>query len=152
MARYEVPFSGSFKMRRSLIPVLVVIHSSFVSTIVSRILLVKTYSGTYLPTAVIAAVILLIKYYFMHWNSVNYHPFQTRKVLNLLNTAVQIKAFLALFQLKTKNSHNVRVRATFRRLQAIMPLPLQCCQLVPVHGSKVYLRASELCGTNVPLR
>ncbi len=40
-------------MRRSLIPVRVVIHSSLVSTIFSRSKLVKTFSGTKLPTEMI---------------------------------------------------------------------------------------------------
>src|SRR5690554_619973 len=56
----EVPLSLSFKMRRSLMPVRVVIHSSLVSTIVSNILLDNTNSGTYLPTPVMAAVIFVI--------------------------------------------------------------------------------------------
>ena len=38
------------------------------------------------------------------------------KLLNLQNTAVQIKVFLALYQLKTKNSHNVRVCIKFKAL------------------------------------
>ena len=60
IAKKEVPLPGSFKILRSLIPVRETIHSSFVSTIVSNISLVNTWSGTYFPTAVIAAVILII--------------------------------------------------------------------------------------------
>ncbi len=43
-------------MRRSLMPVRVVIHSSDVSTIFSRSALVKTFSGTYDPTPVMEQV------------------------------------------------------------------------------------------------
>ena len=46
---------GSFRILRSLIPVLVVIHSSVVSMIFSRSALVSLSSGTYPPTEVIAA-------------------------------------------------------------------------------------------------
>ena len=59
--RSELPFPSPFKIRRSETPVLVRIHSSLVSTIFSRSKFVSLSSGTYPPTAVMAAVILLIK-------------------------------------------------------------------------------------------
>ena len=43
-------------MRRSLMPVRVVIHSSEVSTIFSRSALVRIFSGTYEPTPVMEQV------------------------------------------------------------------------------------------------
>ena len=46
---------GSLRIRRSLIPVLEVIQASLVSTIFSKSSLDKIVSGTYPPTAVIAA-------------------------------------------------------------------------------------------------
>ncbi|MNS21581.1 hypothetical protein D3C72_533460 [compost metagenome] len=46
MARKDVPFVSSFRMRLSLIPVREVIHSSLVSTNVSSTLFESTKSGT----------------------------------------------------------------------------------------------------------
>ena len=46
IARNDVPLPSSLRIRLSLIPVRVVIHSSLVSTIVSKTLLDKTKSGT----------------------------------------------------------------------------------------------------------
>ena len=60
IAIYEEPLPSPFRILLSCIPVLVNIQSLVVSTIPSRILLVKTYSGKYFPTAVIAAVIFFI--------------------------------------------------------------------------------------------
>src|SRR5688500_2941695 len=57
--RSEVAFPSPFNILLSTTPVRVRIHSSFVSTICSRSLFVNLSSGTYPPTAVIAAVILL---------------------------------------------------------------------------------------------
>ena len=53
----EVAFPSPFNILLSSTPVLDFIHSSFVSTIVSNNLLVSRNSGTYPPTAVIAAFI-----------------------------------------------------------------------------------------------
>ncbi len=39
------------------------------------------------------------------------------RLIKLHNTAVQIKVFLALYQLKTKNSHYVRVWSIFKALE-----------------------------------
>ena len=60
MAKYEAPLpSSGLRILLSLIPVLLVIHSSLVSTMSANSALVKTYSGTYPPIAVIAAFILV---------------------------------------------------------------------------------------------
>ena len=56
IAMWEVPMPLS-KILLSLIPVRVVIHSSLVSTIVSKSLLFKIFSGKKEPTAVIEALI-----------------------------------------------------------------------------------------------
>jgi len=55
----EVASPSPFKILLSETPVLVLIHSSLVSTIFSRSKLVSLSSGTYPPTAVMAAVIFL---------------------------------------------------------------------------------------------
>ena len=52
----DVAFSGSLRMRRSLMPVRVRIHSSLVSTIFSRSALLRTSGGSQPWTAVMAAV------------------------------------------------------------------------------------------------
>ena len=52
----ELALPGSRKILRSEIPVLDLIHSSLVSTIFSRSKLVSLVSGTYPPTAVMAAL------------------------------------------------------------------------------------------------
>ncbi len=56
----EVAIPAPFRILLSSTPVRVRIHSSLVSTIFSRSKLVSLSSGTYPPTAVIAAVILLL--------------------------------------------------------------------------------------------
>ena len=55
--RSEVARPSPLRICLSSIPVLVLIHSSLVSTIFSKSALVSTSFGTYPPTAVIAAVI-----------------------------------------------------------------------------------------------
>ncbi len=57
----DVPRPSPFNIRLSETPVLLTIHSSFVSTIFSRSALVNLCSGTKAPTAVIAAVIFCDK-------------------------------------------------------------------------------------------
>src|SRR6185503_1610388 len=58
--RSEEAFPSPFKILLSVMPVLVLIHSSLVSTIFSRSAFVSLSGGTYPPTAVIAAVTFLI--------------------------------------------------------------------------------------------
>jgi hypothetical protein len=60
MPKYDVPLPSSFKIRLSLMPVLLVIHSSVVSTISSKSLFVSLNSGTKPPSAVMAAVVFVI--------------------------------------------------------------------------------------------
>ena len=55
----DVALLGSFRMRRSSMPVRVRIHSSEVSTIFSRSALVSLSSGKYPATHVIAAAICI---------------------------------------------------------------------------------------------
>ena len=57
IAMKEVPSDLSFNILLSFIPVLEIIHSLFVSTIFSKSKFVRTVSGTYPPTLVIAEVI-----------------------------------------------------------------------------------------------
>src|SRR5690606_32273008 len=54
-----IPWSLPCRIRRSLMPVRSVIHASLVSTIDSRRALVRTKSGTYPWTAVMAAVVFM---------------------------------------------------------------------------------------------
>ena len=61
MARNEEPNPSPFSILLSLIPVLETIHSSLVSTIVSKSLFERICSGTYPPTAVIVAFNLVIE-------------------------------------------------------------------------------------------
>ena len=61
IAKNEEPSPFPFNILLSLIPVLDIIHSSLVSTIVSNILLERICSGTYPPTAVIVALSLVIE-------------------------------------------------------------------------------------------
>ena len=56
----EVVLSSAPTMRRSLMPVRLVIHSSEVSTIRSRSALVSTRSGTAMPQPVIAALRMVV--------------------------------------------------------------------------------------------
>jgi len=58
----EVANDLSLSMRLSLIPVLVVIHSSDVSTIFSSVLLSRIVLGTYPPTAVITVDVLILSF------------------------------------------------------------------------------------------
>ena len=60
MHMYDVPNVSSSSMRRSFMPVRVVIHSSDVSTLRLRSSLVSLDWGTYPPMAVIAAFIPFI--------------------------------------------------------------------------------------------
>src|SRR5690554_6190564 len=94
-----------------------------------------------------AAEFLIIKYYFNH-QAREITSLVIRNVLKFTRTGVQIKAFLALIQFKTKNSHKVRVciAAQFKT----MLLLLQYCQLKPDRGSIIYPHASELCDINAP--
>ena len=63
--RSEEAIPSPFKILLSEIPVLLLIHSSFVSTIFSRSALVSLSGGTYPPTAVIAAVTFFVIKFFI---------------------------------------------------------------------------------------
>ena len=68
-----------------------------------------------------------------------------------LQNSVNISDDCTINQLKTKNSHVVRVSVYF--FEALIKIKLllpQCYQLTPDHGNIIYHHASELCDINAP--